>query len=216
MAENTTRGFNFAKGKDFTPYAGEAVDCLPFDGYVAVALTGSATFDSKPNERGERVPMIRINGVVQDEGEGQGMRILSNLHLDGTDRNGGWMGRQFLEFMHSCGTTLETIVKNAESGVVINDANLIVKKFMEEKRLGYLEVEADVYDGRETTRVKNWISKEKYEQARLVGAHRRKRRAVGTAPASGAVANLGGGGAMPMAAANGTAAAASASALPML
>lgn len=211
MADNVTRGFNFGKGKDFTPYAGESADCIPFDGYVAVALTGSATYDSKPNERGERAPMIRVNAVLQDEGEGQGLRVISNLHLDGNDRNGGWMGRQFLEFMHSCGTTLETIQKNAENGVVINDANAIVKKFIEEKRLGYIEVEADVYDGRETSRVKSWISKEKYEQAKLVGAHRRKRRTVGVAPA--AVANLGGA----HGTANGTAAAgASASSLPML
>lgn len=219
MAENVVRGFSYAKGKDFTPFSGEGgADAVPFDGLVAISLAGSATYDAKKNERGETPAMIRVNAVIQDEGDGQGLRLISHLHLDGTDRNGDWMGRQFLEFQHSCGTSVEQIHKNAEAGTNVPDANLIIKKYMDDKRTGYCEIEADVYDGRETTRVKNWITKERYEQAKAIGAHRRKRRTVGTtaSPGAGGV-NLGGG-----AAANGatpgqaSTPAAGGSSLPML
>lgn len=195
MTENVVRGFNFTKAKDYTPYSGEGgADAVPFDGLVAVTLAGSNTYDAKKNDRNETPPMIRVNAVIQDE-DGGGLRLISHLHLDGTDRNGDWMGRQFCDFISSCGTPLENIHKNAASGVNVPDANAIVKKYMEEKRTGYCEIEADVYDGKETTRVKNWVTKERYEQAKTIGAHRRKRRAVNaTAPANTGGVNLGGGG----------------------
>ena len=198
MAEqNVDFNFNFGKHKDWAPYTGDGgSDLFPFDGFIAVQLVNMRPYFTEKN----KYPALKVSGVCQDE-EAKGARVISDVLCGGTDKNGEDLGRQFLTLLHSSGTPEESIKQNAANNV---EGSIKAISSQLVNRVAYAEIERDMYDGKETTKVKNWIAKERYEQAKAIGAHRRKPRQVlagaGTGGASAGVGvGVGGGGA-----ANGT------------
>jgi hypothetical protein len=209
--EQAVLGFDFGNHKGWTPYVGDGgTDFFAKDGYYRVTPTGSSTYWSQPNNEGKRSPMIKIHGICVDE-DGNGLRIVSDLHLGGEDKNGADMGRQFMSFLHSCGSSLENLEQNAQKGVKVPDSNAIVQKLIAEKRVGVVEIVADTYDGKDVSRVNNWVGSDQMEKVTKANALRRERRKV-TGQASNAKQaagfNTGGG---QQAAANGQATPAQAS-----
>lgn len=204
--------FSFAPYKGFQPYTGDGgSDMFPFDGLIEVKVGTITPYRTKGKDGVEGKPAVKVHGTAQDSDAG-GLRVIDDVLCGGQDRNGEDLGRQFIEFMLSTGTTLESIHKNAESGAK-GSIQAIAKGLV--GRTAYAEIEADVYDGKQTTKVRNWVTKERYEQAKTIGAHRRPRRTVAAGAAAGGAGTAVGGGA-----ANGVAPAAvpaaGGSALPML
>ncbi|APU88858.1 hypothetical protein Rctr197k_027 [Virus Rctr197k] len=210
--ENVDFNFAFAPYKEYKPYEGDGgTDTFPFDGFIAVKFSSFRPYFTKD----KKYPALKAAGLAEDD-DAKGMRVMDDVLCGGKDKNGEDLGRQFVDLLLSSGTALESVHKNAASNVE-GSIKAITAQLV--GRIAYAEIEADVYDGKETTKVKNWITKERYEQAKLIGAHRRKRRAVNLQanPAAGGGVPLGGPGA-----ANGTTQPAAAgapaggSALPML
>jgi hypothetical protein len=175
MAENINPTFQFGPLANFKMYSGEGgADCVPFDGIVKVTTTSFSTYTSKakPGEQGK--PMVRWNMVIEDE-DAKGMRLISHVHAGGVDRHGEPMARQLAESMVSMGTTEENIQKNAQQNAAMPLVELCEKYV---GRTGYVEISADEYEGEETTRVDNWVTAERYTQAKSVGAHRKPRKKV--------------------------------------
>lgn len=205
--------FSFAPHTQYAPYTGEGgSDPFPQDGLYAVKLGGFKPYFTKD----KKFPALKVHGVAEDE-DAKGLRLIDDVLCGGKDKNGDDLGRQFCDLLVSSGTAVDSIHQNAQKGVE-GSISAITKQLV--NRVAYVEIEADVYEGKETSKVRNWITKERYEQAKAIGAHRRKRRAVGQQAQAGAGGmNLGGGAAAaPNGAANPPAAAGTPAggALPML
>lgn len=191
---NVDFNFSFAPFKEYQPYTGEGgSDPFPFDGFVCVKPTGITPYFTKAKDGQPSKPALKVHGVAQDD-DAKGLRLIDDVLCGGKDKNGEDLGRQFIDLLISSGTPLENIHKNAQSGAE-GSIKAITKPLME--RLLFAEIEADVYDGKPTTKVKNWVTKERYEQSKLAGAYRRPRRTVNAGAAAGANAgfNVGGAGA---------------------
>lgn len=218
--QNVDFNFSFAPFKEYQPYTGEGgSDPFPFDGFVAVQLGGFTPYFTKARDGSPSKPAVKVHGVAQDD-DAKGLRLIDDVLCGGKDKNGADLGRQFIDLLISSGTPLENVHSNAQKGAE-GSIQAITKPL--KGRIAYAEIEADVYDGRPTTKVKNWVTKERYEQSKLAGAYRRPRRAVGQAAGAGAAGGFNVGGATTTTAgatANGTAPAqttqAGSSTLPML
>ena len=210
MTDNVNFVFKFGNHKEFTPYIGDGgMDLFPFDGLIPVALTAFRPFESKDN----KFPSLKVAGVCSEE-DCKGMRVMDSLLCGGKDKNGNDLGRQFVEFLLSSGTALENFLANAKNNIEAPIGDITAKLT---GRTAYAEVERDMYDGREVSKVRRWVTEEAYKQAKTLGAHRRPPRkvVVGT-PVAGAAATamsaMGGA----AAAANGTGAATTQGTLPLL
>lgn len=213
MADNTSFEFSFAPHKEYTPYSGDASDMIPFDGFVCVKLGNMKPYLTKE----KKYPALKVAAVIGDE-DAKGMRLVDDVMCGGKDKNGDDLGRQFCDLLVSAGTAVEAIRQNAANGATAPIEQIIAKIAGRE---AYCEIQADVYDGKDTTKVINWITKERYEMAKAIGAHRRPRRKAVAQNAAGASnLNLGGvqqqNAAAPGASVNGTASAGKSDSLPML
>lgn len=207
--QNTDFNFYFTPFATYEAYSGEGgSDNVPFAGLVHVNLTSLSAFHTAPKDGSQPKPAVKVGSVIQDE-DGKGLRLISTVLAGGKDKNGDDLGRQFIDLLVSSGTTVDAIKKNAQNNVGGPISGILNQL---RGRGAYCEIDGDTYDGRETTRVLNWVTKERYEQAKAIGAHRRPRRKVG---AAGATPGLPAGAVVGTA--NGMAGAgASAGALPML
>ena len=186
MAENTSFDFSFAPHKEYTPYSGDASDMIPFDGFVAVKLGNMKPYLTKE----KKFPALKVASVILDE-DGKGLRLVDDVMCGGKDKNGDDLGRQFCDLLVSAGTPVDAIRQNAANGASAPIEHIIAKIAGKE---AYCEIQADVYEGKDTSKVINWITKERYDQAKVIGAHRRSRRKVVQQNAAGAQnVNLGGG-----------------------
>jgi hypothetical protein len=137
---------------------------------VAVKLVKLHGYRSKD----KKLPMAKIVIAALDE-DVKNLKLITDEAMGGKDKHGEDLGRQFITVLNSTGTDVEKIHANAANGVKMSNTQIF--QALEGKE-GYVEIEADVWDGQEITRVKNWITKERYEQAAVAAA--------------GAAANFGG------------------------
>lgn len=188
MADNVDFIVDFTPHTKYTPYSGAgASDTVPFDGMVAVKLDSWSTYMSKGTPSR---PMAKLAGVIQDE-DAAGLRLIDDTTCGSLDKNGEDLGRQLMDFLVSSGTSVENIQKNAAAGAKAPISQILQAKV---GQIAYAEIQADIYDGKETSKVINWVTKERYEKAKAIGAHRKKRRQIPTANATAAAGvNLGGG-----------------------
>lgn len=201
MADKVNFKVSFAPFANWAPYAGSGgSDIVPFDGLVEVKLASFEPYftEAKPNSPSK--PAIKVFSTIVDK-DGENLRLIDDVLCGGKDKHGEDMGRQLMELLASSGTTVEAIQQLAKEG---KDTDIAALCQQIVGRSAYCEIQASAYNGKEGTEVTNWIMKERYEQAKTLGAHRRKRRAVTT----GTTTNLGG--------TNGATAPTGSSSLPML
>jgi len=209
MADSFT--FSFAGLTDYSPYTGEGgSDIIPFDGYVAVKLVSFEAYHTKD----KKYPAVKVRATIEDE-DAKNMRLIDDVLCGGKDKNGNDLARQFADLLVSSGTTPESIQENARKGVSADIATICGQLV---GRVAYCEIQASKKpDGADSTEVSNWILKERYEQAKTIGAHRRGRRAVQAANVAGAASfTMGGAPANTNGATAGTPAPAAGSAFPSL
>jgi len=211
---NVDFNFSFTPFKEYQPYTGEGgSDPFPFDGFVCVKPTSIVPYFTRAKDGQPSKPAVKVHGVAQDD-DAKGLRIIGDVLCGGKDKNGEDLGRHFIDLLLSSGTPLENIHRNAQSGAE-GSIKAITKPLLE--RMLFAEVEADVFDGNPTTRIKNWVTKERYEQSKLAGAYRRPRRTVNAGANTGfSVGGAGAAGATANGAAPTQAPAQGASTLPML
>lgn len=209
--QQVTFDVDFTPHTEYEPYSGEgASDRIPFDGYFKVNVASYKPYMTKAKDGQPPKPSIKVGAVIQDD-DAKGMKLIDDVLCGGKDKNGEDLSRQLMEFLHSTGTPKDSIRQNAANKTKANIDAVMAKVV---GRTAYCEVQADTYDGKETSRVINWITEERYNQAKTVGAHRRSRRATGATQGGGAgFQNLGG---TPNGAAAGTSTPAGGNSLPML
>lgn len=184
---------------DFTPhseweaYTGEGGNGrCPLDGQVAATITKIIPMMTKPKDGSVGKPAAIFHVTVQDEDNGKGVHLSTLVLCGGEDKNQEALSRQLMAALHAAGTSVEKIRANAKAGAKMNASQLFPALI---GKTTYVEIVASSYKNRETTDISDWSFKERYEQAKLVGAHRRPRAALTAAAVAGAASgyNLGGG-----------------------
>jgi len=168
MAVSNAPAIEFEGLEEYSPWAGGGHGFLEFEGYVKVKVT-----DAEP-EQGKKDPskwQAKV-GVVCLDDDCMGIPLIGRPIYKGMDRNGKNLNRQFADFLMSIGTDIEKIQANAKAKAK-GDANATLTGLI--GREGYVEVKWGSYDGKVTTEIANWISKEVYDKAAAVGGTRRRR-----------------------------------------
>lgn len=178
---------DFSPHTEFTPYQGVGrSDRLAKDGFYALTIKSLT-----PKKAASGKPMALFAGVVQDE-DARGANLVTNILCGGKDKDGNDLGRQFMEFIHAAGTAVEKIQTSAKNGAKAPASQLFAQYI---GKTVWARVEADVYEGQETSIISGWVTQEDYEKAKLIGAHRKDRRTVaagGAVSAAAGALNLGG------------------------
>ncbi len=188
MAEKIQINVDLGELKDFTPTEGLGSNSLmKMDGtYCGKVLK---ILPRRSESSGN--PMWLVQLIVEDEDE-KGASLLQNVLLGGKDRNGDSLARQLGQFLTSVGYTTEQIRGFAAKGVV--DGEQLGQAFI--GKLVYFTAEAESYEGKMTSKVKNFVTKQNYDDAKAANAHRKPHNAAvsfsGPPAGIAAPANVGG------------------------
>lgn len=170
MAEKISITVDLGALADFTPSEGLGGNSLmakdgSYSGKILKIL-------QKKSESGN--PMWLVQQIVEDQDE-KGASLLNNVLLGGKDRNGDSLARQLGQFLISCGYTTEQIRGFAKTGSV--DGEALANKLCVGKTV-YFTAEAESYEGKLTSKVKNYITEQAYKDAVAANAHRKPHNAA--------------------------------------
>lgn len=162
----------------FTVDLGELANYTPTEGLGGNALLKMDGFYSgqitkvllKKSSTGN--PMFLVQQIVQDADE-KGQSLLQNVLCGGKDKNGEPLSRQLGQFLTGLGMTQDQIRAFAANGV--QDGEALAAKFV--GKIAYFSVEAETYESKMSSKINNYISKQQYDDAVAIGAHRKPRRA---------------------------------------
>lgn len=109
---------------------------------------------------------------VQDADE-KGQSLIADVLVSGTDKNGNPNIRQLGDLLYSLGMSPEQVKAMASTAATPGDAfgNQLKGKTT------HVNVEAETYNGNTTSRVRGYISKQRYEDSVAANAHRKPRKA---------------------------------------
>lgn len=109
---------------------------------------------------------------VQDADE-RGQSLIADVLVSGQDKNGNANIRQLGDLLYSLGMSPEQVKAMASTAATPGDAfgNQLKGKTT------HVNVEAETYNGNTTSRVRGYISKQRYEDAVSANAHRKPRKA---------------------------------------
>jgi hypothetical protein len=191
MADKVDFNIDLADLAGFTPSEGLGSNALlKMDGIYTGTIAKVIKQKSKSGN-----PMFLVQFIVQDVDE-KGQSILHNVLVGGKDKNGEGNIKQLGQLMISCGYSVEQVQALAKNGTVPSDAiiNALTGK------TATFECEAEAYEGRLSSKISNFVTKSKLDEAVAVNAHRKPRRAdmafagapAGAAPVIGGPAAGGG------------------------
>ncbi len=169
MAEKIAFNVDLSGLADWAPYEGFGSNSLmKQDGSYKATVTKVQLTKSSNGS-----PMFLVQQIVQDEDE-KGASLLNNVMVGGNDKNGKSMIRQLGDFLQGCGTAPDVIRSLAQKGSIDGEqlASQLVGKTV------HFTAEAETYEGKQTSKVKNYISKQQYDDAVAANAHRRPRAAA--------------------------------------
>ena len=166
--------FNFGNHKTYVPYDGDgAAALLPFDGFVRCVIKRFKETSSK----GESPkPMVKITLKVAEE-DLPAHTLYAQALTGGVDRNDEDLGRQFANVLVSSGLyTLQTFQAEAARGTS-KTIDELLNAIITQKKYVYVEVQADTYQNKTTSKVNNFVTQAVYEREVAGGTHRNYRQA---------------------------------------
>lgn len=174
--------FNFGNHKGYTTYDGDgAAALLDFDGFFAVQLK---RFKLQMTKSEPAKPMAKLTLKLHPSEKLGAQTIYAQALIDGEDKNGDNMGRQFLDVLVSFGLfTEEQAQQKADRGEAA-DPDALLSAVIAQELTGYVEVQADTYQNKTSSKVNNFVTKAIYEREVNGGTARRPRSGgAGAAPA---------------------------------
>lgn len=160
---------DFGEAAGYTPYEGVGTSALlKMDGFYAVTIQKVTPGRSK--DAGN--PKFILTCVVQDEDE-KGQTLIADVLAGGKDKNGNPLSRQLWDVFHSIGLTQQQVQALATNGA--QDMSVVINSL--QGKIGYANVEAETYNGNTSSRVRGFVSSQKYNDAKAANAHRKPRRA---------------------------------------
>lgn len=172
---------NFGDLKSYTPYDGDgAAALLAQDGYYKVTL---ANFNEVTTSTGK--PMVKMTLKLNDPDLPPHV-IYGQALTGGVDRNNESLARQFADVLISSGLyTKETLQAEAAKGTTETVATLL-QQIINENRNLFVEVAAEAYGAKVTSKVKNFVTPELYSKHEQAGTHRWAPAAKAPSAANGA------------------------------
>lgn len=170
MIENDTQTINFGDFKGYTPYDGDgAAALLQWDGFFKVQVKRFKTIMSK----GENPkPMVKLTLKLAEEDLPQ-HTLYAQVFTGGVDRNGENLNRRFGDFLVSFGLyDADTLQSEASKGTT-KTIDELINEVMTRNNVGYVEVQADTYQGKSASKVNNFVTKAVYEREVNGGTHRK-------------------------------------------
>lgn len=168
MADKVDFTIDLSELAGFTPTEGLGGNALlKMDGIYSGLITKVI---KKKAQSGN--PMFLVQQIVQDADE-KGQSILHNVLVGGKDKNGEGNIKQLGQLLISCGFTIEQVQALSKSGAVAADG--IIQHLL--NKTCFFEVEAEPYEGKLSTKITNYVTKVRFDEAIAANAHRKPRRA---------------------------------------
>ena len=140
---------------------GSASGLLSHNGdYIVKVVSATPGISSKGNAQ------VAFVCVVQDE-DNKGITVKSWVPYAGNNKNGEPNAKRLWEVLDSAGTTKDQFAKLEGQSLDIEEVCNLLKD-----REAYVHCIADEYNGRWSSKIGYWISKQRYEDQKAVGAHR--------------------------------------------
>lgn len=168
MADKISFNIDLGELANYTPTEGLGGNSLmKMDGFYSAQITKILL---KKSQAGH--PMFLVQQIVQDADE-KGASLLQNVLCGGKDKNGDPLSRQLGQFLTGMGLSQEQIREFAKNGIV--DGEQVAAKFV--GKTVYFSSEAETYEGKMSSKISNYVSKQQYDDAVAANAHRKPRRA---------------------------------------
>lgn len=168
MAEKISFNIDLGELSNYTPTEGLGGNSLmKQDGFYSGQITKILL---KKSQAGH--PMFLVQQIVQDADE-KGASLLQNVLCGGKDKNGDPLSRQLGQFLTGMGLSQDQIREFAKNGIV--DGEQVAAKFV--GKIVYFSAEAESYEGKMSSKISNYVSKQQYDDAVAANAHRKPRRA---------------------------------------
>jgi hypothetical protein len=166
---------SFAGMQGYTPWEGGGHGFVDQEGYYKVRVESVTPGLAKDGIKG----LVKI-GVQTAETDKPATPLISRVLYSGADKNNEPLVRQFCDFLHSTGTTIDNIQSWGQQGASMNIEQAVAQLVGRE---AYVELRFSSYNGRLTTEVANWISVDVYNKAAKNGIGMRGRKAADVNPA---------------------------------
>jgi hypothetical protein len=170
VAEKISFKVDFGEAASFVPYEGLGSSALlKQDGFYMATI--NKVVPGKSKESGN--PKFIFSLTVQDEDE-KGQTVIGEALAGGKDKNGAPLSRQLWEVFFSMGMTQQQVQALAANG--LQDAEAVATTLT--GKTVFLNVEAETYNGNTSSRVRGFIAKQRYEDAKAANAHRKAHKAA--------------------------------------
>lgn len=168
MAEKISFNIDLSGLSNYTPVEGVGTSALlKMDGFYAAAIEKVTLGKSSSGNN-----KLILTLSVQDADE-RGQTLVADVLVSGTDKNGNGNIRQLGDLLSSLGMTQEQIRAFAGNGTQSGDAFGASLK----GKVAHCNVEAETYDGNTRSRVRGYVTKQRYDDAVSANAHRKPRKA---------------------------------------
>jgi hypothetical protein len=157
---------------EFSDYDGAGgVDLVQFDGITIAKVSAAEARQAKNSGNWN----AKVNVVIIDDepwgelGAPMGKRLIKDVPYTGKRKDGKMNADAgFAEFLRSTGTELEKVHALAGQTMQIGAVLETVVG-----RTCYVDIAAKEYDGKVTSEIRNFVTKEQYEKQKKLNAHRR-------------------------------------------
>ena len=175
---------DFGQLKEWTPYSGDGAQVLlPFDGDI------KGKIDKIKKGKSSTTGNLTLKIVMHVAETGLGGTLYKDIPYTGTRRDDKSNMVGVADFLLSVGWTAEQI-----QGFAAKDEKVAIDSLIAQVLKGngdvFMTVEADVYNGRESSKVTNFITQARYdEQVRKGNARRPRAGAAAASNGAGTAAN---------------------------
>lgn len=174
--------FNFGAHKGYTPYDGDgAAALLPFDGFFQVKVKRFKVTQTKGDSP---KPMVRLT-LKLAESDLPAHTLYGQAMTGGLDRNQEDLGRQFLDVLISSGLYTAESVQAAAAKGETKTIDELLNAIISQDRTLFVEVQADTYNGKTSSKVNNFVTKAVYDRE-VAGGTNRKPNGGGASASNGA------------------------------
>lgn len=164
---------NFGDLQGYSPYDGDGqAALLPFDGFVKCTVKRFKEFmtNGDPSR-----PAVKLVLKTAEENLPAATLYAQAITGGAPDRNGDSLARQFADVLISSGLfTAESLQAAAQQGKV-SSIDELMNQIINEQRPVYVEVQADTYKGKTSSKINNFVTKAIYEREVAAGTAQRPR-----------------------------------------
>lgn len=168
MADQVKFNIDLGELKDYVHTEGlGSGSLLKMDGYYSGKVT---KIIPKKSQAGNGMFLVQV--IVEDADE-KGAMLLSNVLCTGMNAKNEPNSKQLGQFLEGCGFSEAEVRGFSAKGSV--DAEQLAKALI--GRATWFEAEAEAYEGKLSSKVRNYITKKQYDDAVAANAHRKPIRA---------------------------------------